>query len=182
MQKNSELKQRTDGQSNSVQLNIVTFIDMDKAIASQQLEGAYYMMDNSIRGVGQGTESLQTVCQQGQILNWIVYAMDNEKQADGTWPPMPKINNIVFLDIQAGDGKNVAEAKVCTEFKVYGMPHEIRSEFTPVYSYWAGMVIIDLKPGIYLYQFVIELEHNGKRIRMSMNGPNKPSIKVCLLE
>jgi hypothetical protein len=181
MLNNSELKQRTQGQYNSLQLNIVTFIDIEKAIAVQQLDGAYYMTDNSISGVGKGTESLQTVCKQGQILNWIVYAMDSEKLADGTWPPMPKINNIVFLESQAGDGKNVTEAKVCTEFKVYGMPHEIRSEFTPVYSYWAGMVIIDLKPGIYFYQFVIELEHNGKKIRMSMNGPNKPSIKVCLL-
>lgn len=174
----TQIKKHHEGQFNSVQLNIVTFIDLEKAVTGGKLEGAYWMMDNSIGSTGQGTEHLQTVCKQGQILNWIIYAMDSDKRAEGTWPPMPRINNIVFLDTQLGDEETVAEAKVCTEFKVYGMPDQIHSELTPVYHYWAGMVLCHLKPGVYSYRFVIELGQDGMKERIFLQSTRKPSLKV----
>jgi len=120
------VKKQNPGQLNSVQLNIITVIDVHKAIKTGSLKDTLYMMDNSVGGTGQGTPYLQTVCKPGQVLNWIVYPMDGEKKADGTWPPMPKINNIVFLDGQEGDLDDVAETKVCTELKIFGGPDMMR--------------------------------------------------------
>jgi hypothetical protein len=112
------------------------------------------------------------------VLNWIIYPMEREKRPDGTWPPMPKINNIVFLDTEEGDEEDVAEIKVITEFKIYGMPDLVRSQYTPVYYYWAGTVLSTIAPGVYKYRFVLELEQEGKKERMYLNGTEKPSIKV----
>ncbi|NEQ79030.1 MAG: hypothetical protein F6K26_01820, partial [Moorea sp. SIO2I5] len=92
MSNQSTLKKQNPGQLNSVQLNIVTVIDLHKAVRTGTLTDTLYMMDNSAGGKGQGTDHLQTVCKQGQVINWIIYSMDKEKRPDGTWPPMPKIN------------------------------------------------------------------------------------------
>ncbi|MEU8386271.1 hypothetical protein, partial [Streptosporangium sp. NPDC048865] len=80
------------GQLNSVQLNVVTLVDMERAAATKSLEGCLYMMDNSVGGVGQGSDHLETICKQGQVINWIIRPIDMHRGADGTWPPMPKIN------------------------------------------------------------------------------------------
>jgi len=169
------------GQLNSVQLNIVTVVDVEKAVATGSLDGAVFMMDNSIGGLGGGTAHLQTVCKQGQVLNWIIYPMDMERRRDGTWPPMPKINNIVFLDNEAGEEDDVAETKICTELKIYGMPDMVRSTGTPAYCYWACMVLRTTKPGVYNYRFVLELEQEGKKEKLYLNTTEKPSIHVLAL-
>jgi len=175
------LKKQNPGQLNSVQLNIITIVDLHKAVRTGTLKDALYMMDNSVGGLGQGTPSLQTICKPGQVLNWIIYPMDMEKRPDGTWPPMPKINNIVFLDDQEGDYDDFAEAKVCTELKVYGGPDMMRSPYCPVYYYWAGALLSTLKPGVYNYRFVLELEQEGKKERVYLNTVEKPSLKVVAL-
>lgn len=175
---NSVEEKQNPGQLNSVQLNIVTVVDLEKAVTTGTLSDAVYMMDNSYGGESQGTPRLQTVCKQGQVLNWIIYPMDTEKRVDGTWPPMPKINHIVFLDTDVGDEEDAAEIKVCTEFKIYGMADRIRSKFTPVYYYWAGTVLNTLPPGVYKYRFVLELEQEGKKEKLYLNTVENPSIRV----
>lgn len=174
----STIKKQSAGQLNSVQLNVVTVLDVHKALRTKSLKDTLYMMDNSVGGIGQGTDHLQTICKQGQVINWIIYAMDKEKRDDGTWPPMPKINNIIFLDDQEGDTDDVAETKICTEFKIYGGPDMMRSPYCPVYYYWAGAVLSTLKPGVYNYRFIIELEQEGKKERVYLNTIEKPSLKV----
>lgn len=124
----SGVEKQNPGQLNSVQLNIVTLINMERATATGSLSDAMYMMDNSIGGKGQGTSSLETVCKQGQVINWIVRPIDMEKRLDGTWPPMPKINNIVFLDTELGDEEDVAERRIFNELKIYGMPDRMRGQ------------------------------------------------------
>jgi hypothetical protein len=178
MSDTSTIKKQNPGQLNSVQLNIVTVIDVHKAGRTGTLKDTLYMMDNSVGGKGQGTDHLQTVCKPGQVLNWIIYPMDMEKKPDGTWPPMPKINNIVFLDDQDGDYDDFAESKVCTELKVYGGPDMMRSPYCPVYYYWAGAVLSTLHPGVYNYRFVLELEQEGKKEKLYLNTVQKPSLKV----
>jgi hypothetical protein len=180
-QEQDQPRQQNAGQLNSVQLNIVTFVDMAKATATGSLKDAVYMMDNSVGGQGQGTPSLQTVCKQGQVLNWIIRPIDMEKRPDGTWPPMPKINNLVFLDSEEGDQDDVAEAKVCTELKIYGMPDRMRDRYTPVYYYWAGTVLSTLTPGVYTYRMVLELEQEGRKERLYLNSDSYPSIRVLPL-
>lgn len=171
-------EKQNPGQLNSVQLNIVTLIDMERATESGSLAEAMYMMDNSVGGTGQGTHQLQTVCKQGQVLNWIIRPMDMEKRLDGTWPPMPKIGNIVFLDTEIGDEEDVAERRGFAELKIYGAPDRMRSPLTPVYYYWAGTVLSTTRPGVYRYRLVIELEQEGKKERLYLNTVEHPSIRV----
>jgi hypothetical protein len=179
MSDDTTLKKQNPGQLNSVQLNIVTVIDVHKAVATGTTQDTLYMMDNSVGGTGQGTAHLQTVCKPGQVINWIIYPMEMEKRPDGTWPPMPKINNIVFLDSQQeGDAEEFSEFKIMTELKVYGGPDMMRSPFCPVYYYWAGTVLSTLHPGVYNYRFVLELEQEGKKEKVYLNTAEKPSLKV----
>jgi hypothetical protein len=179
MQNNPTIKKQNPGQLNSVQLNVVTFIDLHKAVKTGTVENTMYMADNSVGGQGQGTDHLETVCKQGQVINWIIYPMDMEKRADGTWPPMPKINNLVFLDDEEGDSEEFAQSKVCTELKIYGGPDMMRAPPTPVYYYWAGSVLSSLSPGIYHYRFVLELEKEYSNIPLYLNSvEKKPALKV----
>ena len=173
-----EEEKQNPGQLNSVQLNIVTIVDMVKVLETGTTADALWMMDNSVGGTGQGTPRLQTVCKQGQVLNWIIRPIDMERRVDGTWPPMPKISNIVFLDTELDDDEDVAEFKVCTELKIYGMPDKIRSSYTPVYYYWAGTVLPTLPPGVYHYRLVLELEQERKKERLYLNSAENPSLRV----
>jgi len=150
-QKTEELK---PGHLNSVQLNVVTFIDVRKAILKKSLDGNIYMMDNSFKCKNQETNSLNTTCRQGQVINWIIYPMDLEKRIDGSFPPMARIKNIVFLN---GQGE-VAELKVCSELKIYGGVHKVRSPLAPNYYYWAGTVLPDLPIGEYKYRLIFEID------------------------
>ncbi len=155
------------GFSNSVQLNVLTFIDVAAAAASYNLGAHSYMRDNAVGSENQGTTRLVTICKQGQVINWLIYALNTEyegvdREGNKIWPPWPKINNIVFLN---EDGSEVAPHLVSTQFKVWGGPDKMRSPIalpppplTSVWYYWAGMVIPDLDPGIYRYRFVIELD------------------------
>lgn len=175
---NSAAEKQNPGQLNSVQLNVVTLVNMERATADGALTDAMYMMDNSVGGTGQGTSYLETVCKQGQVLNWIIRPIDMEKRLDGTWPPMPKINNIVFLDTEAGDEEDVAERKIFTELKIYGMPDRMRSPFTPVYYYWAGTVLSTAKPGLYRYRLVVELEQEHSKEKLYLNTVDHPALRV----
>ncbi|GAA4367728.1 hypothetical protein AB0C69_33125 [Actinomadura sp. NPDC048032] len=166
------------GQLNSVQLNVVTLVNMERAARTGSLDDALYMMDNSVGGVGQGTDHLETICKQGQVINWIIRPIEMHKRPDGTWPPMPKINNLVFLDTERGDEEDVAERRVMTELKIYGMPDLMRSPYTPIYYYWAGAVLSTARPGLYRYRLVLELEQDGTKEKLYLNTRNHPSIRV----
>jgi len=165
------------GQLNSVQLNIVTYVNVARALATKSFDGNVFMHDNSVASENQGTTVLQTTCKQGQALNWIILALAREQRADKSWPPMPKISNIVFLN---RDRSNVAEYLVCTQFGIYGGPDEQRSPWTPVYYYWAGTVIATLPPGVYPYRFVVELPIDSANpapgqpdsIHLNLDGPS----------
>jgi hypothetical protein len=166
------------GQLNSVQLNVVTLVDMEQAAATKSLEGCLYMMDNSVGGVGQGTDHLETICKQGQVINWIIRPIDMHKKPEGGWPPMPKINNLVFLDTEKGDEDDVAERRIMTELKVYGGPDKMRDQYTAVYYYWAGAVMSGARPGVYRYRFVLELEKEQGTEKLYLNSPNYPALRV----
>ncbi|MFE4858319.1 hypothetical protein [Streptomyces sp. NPDC056670] len=174
----SEVEKQNPGQLNSVQLNIVTLVNMERAVRTGSLTDSLFMMDNSVGGTGQGTHRLETVCKQGQVLNWIIRPVDMEKRLDGTWPPMPKISSLVFLDTEKGDEEDVSERKICTELKIYGMPDRMRDPFTPVYYYWAGTVLSTTRPGVYRYRLVVELEQDGKKEKVYLNTVEHPSIRV----
>lgn len=133
---------------NSVQLNIVTVIDVDSALIKQSLEGGLFMMDNSVdadggSSPGQGTAELSTICTQGQVINWIIYPIAGAASA--------RISDIHFIDNE-----------VCTRLEIYGAPAVAVSPpylpgLTPVYDYWAGLVLPDLRPGRYHYQLQVQI-------------------------
>jgi|GEM_PF-671909 len=166
------------GQLNSVQLNIVTFVNVARARVTRSLDDSVFMRDNSPASGNQATNYLQTTCKQGQALNWIILALNSQQRANKSWPPMPKINSIVFLN---QDRSGVADHLVCTQFGVYGGPDKMRSPWTPVYYYWAGTVIPTLQPGVYPYRFVIELPQDSSSyqapgaagsIHLNLDGPS----------
>lgn len=154
---------------NSVQLNIVIFVDVWKAINQNSLEGAVYMMDNSIGSEGQGTTNLQTVCKQAQVLNWIIYPMDVDRRPDGSWPPFVRISNIVFLDDK---GDDVSSYRICDDMRIYGGVDKVRTAYTPVYYYWAGVLPAKLETGIYRYRLILELEGTNRPLYLNLDGPS----------
>ncbi len=168
-------KKANSGQLNSVQLNVVTFVDVYKALKNDSFEGCAFLTDNSLHSLKEGTANLRTRCKQGQVINWIIYPLDMDQRLDKTWPSMPKISNIVFTNEQ---GDNISERKVCTEFKIYGAPDEMRTQYDPVYYYWAGTVIPDLAPGIYKYRLVIELEQVDSSEAPKYLNLDGPSLEV----
>jgi hypothetical protein len=162
---------------NSVQLNLVTFIDVHNANLRQSLQGNVFMYDNNAESTGQGTDHLQTVCKQGQILNWIIFTMDAGIRADGTFPPSARINNIVLLNDK---GTDVASEPVFRELKILGGPDKIRSANTSVYYYWAGALLGNVKPGVYRYRFILELDTEipGQKNYFNLSTPTLKILEV----
>jgi len=144
---------------NAVQINIALLIDTEKALRSGKLENGLYMVDNSVDAAGQpsgsrGTAKLCTSCTQGMVLNWFAFAIA------GTITPM--ITNIEFL-----------ERPVCEKLMVYGAPAIDRSPsyvpcITPVYNYWAGIVLPEVPRGRYYYRLDVRLG----AITMSVSTPS----------
>jgi hypothetical protein len=166
--------QKSNKAFNSVQLNIVTFVDVAKMLRNDSAEGCVYMMDNNVNSQGQGTPNLQTVCKGGQTLNWIIYATDSNQLPDGSWPASVRINNLVFVE---NDRSETETLRVCDELKIYGGPDRINSKFTPVYYYWAGTVSPSIEGGIYNYRFVLQIDIPGQSKSLYYNF-DTPSLLV----
>lgn len=154
----------------ATQLNVVTLVDVAGALAADGLNDHAWMMDNGPLSTGKGTNALETVCRVGQVLNWLIYCTDMAKRIDGTWPPFARIINIVFLN---EDRTTVSSTKICTDLKVFGAPAAILNRATPCYYYWAGAVMPNLKPGLYPYRLILELETGcaGGTRHYNMEGP-----------
>ncbi|SIS91191.1 hypothetical protein [Insolitispirillum peregrinum] len=157
------------------QLNIVSSVDVAAILRDSTTVGHIGVMDNSPASKNKGTADLQTVCCQGQVLNWLVYSRDASKRPDGTWPASARIANILFLN---EDG-TVRNEKVFRELKVYGGPDAMRSQWTPVYYYWAGILRPDIEPGVYRYRLIIQCDTDvvGQPKAYQFDGP---SLEVVL--
>ncbi len=165
------------GQANSVQLFVVILMDTQRALDENTLDGNAYLMDNSFGSTGQGTTNLQTIVKPGQIVNWLIYSMDNDKDIHGDYPPLANINKILFLD------KNrdiVDERRICTQFHRYGGIDRVRSPQTPVYYYWSGMLSRDLPADVYDYRFVVDIrtEQSFKRTYLNLDSPSLKLIPL----
>lgn len=160
------------------QLNIVTLVDVRRSLYYGSLEGAVSMMDNSPGSIGKGTSALHTECYPGQVLNWLIYAMDAQQLPNDSWPPFPRIANIVFIRADA----TAEPAKVCTDLEIYGPPDKMYDALTPVYDYWAGVVLPDLSPGLYRYRLIIECDAGGASGKhyFNLEGPALRVIKMDL--
>lgn len=137
------------------QMNIALFVDVKKLLLTGSVQNAVWLFDNTGNSSGNGTAQLSSSCKLGTVVNWLVYALDMERRADGSWPSVPRISNIVFLDASKAE-------TACTtpfeELKIYGGPDCVRSQYTPSYSYWSGNVRMDQTEGNYPYRLIIEIE------------------------
>lgn len=149
---------------NTVQVNVVVVVDVAQVLATGSLGGALMMVDNSVTiagdpSPGRGTAKLETQCTYGTVVNWILQTV----APYGT--PLP----IEFVDIRF-------EEQVCLKLERYGdiawdkSPDAIPG-VTPVYNYWAGLVIPDLPPK--LYPYTIELKIGDLYVAVST-----PSLEV----
>jgi len=136
------------------QLNIVSVVDVGKALLKGSLDGHLYMMDNAVKSGGQGTARLSTRCQRGQVLNWIIYPMQGPAAS-------VRISGITFLD-----------GEVCGELKIYGGVLDQTSPYAPVYDYWAGYVLGDLAYGAYRYRLEVELRSAVWARRLCVDTPS----------
>lgn len=80
---------------NPNQINIVIAVDVIRALSDKTLEDNIYIMDNSPfvghkASTGQGSDYLTTSCMPGQVIQWIVHAIDLQTPIS--------ISNIIFID------------------------------------------------------------------------------------
>lgn len=160
------------------QMNIALFADVKKILRTGSTKDAVWLFDNAGSSKGNGSMELASWCKQGTVVNWLVYALDMERRVDGTWPPVPTIKNIVFLDADSG---NAAQATPFNELKIFGGPDNIRSINTPAYNYWAGNVSMDIAEGNYPYRLVIGIEDKETGILRCYNV-ERASLQIVAAE
>jgi|AGTN01.1.fsa_nt_gi hypothetical protein len=130
---------------NSIQVNVISVIDVARAVTTGTLDGALMFVDNSVDRAGhpspgRGTLSLATQCNQGMVINWIV----NTVGPYGVPAPV-SIRNIQF------------DEPVCLKLQAYGAVDVAHSPdylpgVTPSYNYWAGLLRPDIEPKRYRYR------------------------------
>lgn len=154
-------KQETfQGVVNGIQLNIVSTIDYKSIMRSgyTSLNNAVFLTDNGFESRGKGTPDLETVCTQGQVLNWLVFPINmDEFKNPYKYSPTVRISNIVFLR----DNGDIYQEKICENLHSYGSLEKGRPYLCPpVYFYWAASVRVNLPPGLYKYRLIFEVDHD----------------------
>lgn len=135
---------------NSIQINVIAVIDVAAALANASLETALMFVDNSVTRTGEpspgrGTLALESQCNEGMVVNWIVYPV-----APYGDPVPVSISKIEFKD------------PVLFKLQEYGavdiaVSPDYIPGVTPSYSYWAGLVRPGVKPGLYYYRIEFSL-------------------------
>jgi hypothetical protein len=123
-----------------VQLNVVHVVDVDKALHAGKLEDSLYSVDNNPGSANRGTSELVTQCIPGQVINWILYPMNDYTAV--------RIHRIEFF---AGP--------ILKKLQVFGNFYRSGSPWpgTPTYDYWAGIVGPKTAPGQYFYKLDLQL-------------------------
>lgn len=140
----------SDVTRNSIQVNVIAVVDVAAALATGSLDKALFFVDNSVTrdgepSPGRGTLALETQCNEGMVINWIVYSV-----APYGVPVPVSIHKIEFKDpvlfkLQEYGGVEVAVS-----------PDYIPG-VTPTYSYWAGLVRPGVEPKLYHYRIEFSL-------------------------
>jgi hypothetical protein len=159
------------------QLNIAIVVDVNNTLQTGTLEGHAFLTDNSPDTVNKGGETLETVCVQGQMLNWLVFCLNMDKLPNGSWPPFARIVNIVFLD-NNGDAEMES---IMMGLQIYGGPDAVPRPGTASYYYWAGLLPSNITPGTYRYRLVMEVDTYQFQVKQYYQIPNL-SLKVLPLD
>jgi hypothetical protein len=169
------------GVVNGIQLNIVTAIDYKHIVLSgyKSLNDAVFLTDNSFDSQCKGTPYLETVCTQGQVLNWLMFPLNmDEMQNPYAYNPTVRISNIVFLQ----DDGEVYHEKVCENLHSYGSLEKGRPYLQPpVFFYWAGNVRVNIPVGTYRYRLIFEvddIDYPGVKHYVNLDSPRLKIIPI----
>jgi hypothetical protein len=134
-------------------INIVTVVDVIGALSDTALDGNLYMMDDSSwQSIKQGTANLSTLCHPGQLIHWVVYALDLQTPV--------AIRNITFISPDASGG---------VQHRVAGPGAESDKLHLNV---WSGIVPYHMIPGVE-YRYRLELQmYEGKNSIMYVDTPS----------
>ncbi|MFQ3235711.1 MAG: hypothetical protein ACI9C4_001273 [Paraglaciecola sp.] len=141
---------------NPNQINIVIAVDVIRALSEKTLKDNLYMMDNNPfnngqQSTGQGTDYLTTSCMPGQVIQWVIQAIDLQTPVS--------IKSIRFL---SGDEDQGAE-------KHLDNAEEDCISRRPELKVWTGVVpetLVSSQP--YLYQLELQMG-DGQNAIMSVN-------------
>lgn len=134
------------------QININIAVDVVKALSNKSLYESTYLMDNSIFcSLNKGTESLCTACQPGQIIHWVVYAVDLQTPV--------AIRNITFI---SSDGQAYND--------VYKKSECLCNE-NPDLKTWIGVLPYMVLGKEYRYRLELQMG-NGNNSIMSIDTPS----------
>jgi len=137
-------------------INIVTVVDVIRALSTGSLKDGLYMMDTGWNSEGQGTSRLTTACYPGQRIHWIIRAIDVQTPAS--------IRDITF---PRGPGDAAP---------THGFGAEPAAGATLTWRYWSGIVPAYLRCGLYRYRLTVQMG-TGKR---SVMHADTPALKVVL--
>ncbi len=124
---------------NPNQINVNVAVDVIRALSDETLEDNLYMMDNNPFGpgfesTGQGTDYLTTSCVPGQVIQWVIHAIDLQTPVS--------IKSIRFI----GDGEEQGHSSAAQE-----------SSSRPDLKVWTGIVPDYMVPG-QPYRYQLELQ------------------------
>ena len=123
---------------NPNQINVNIAVDVIRALSEESLKDNLYMMDNNpfsdgLQSSGQGTDYLTTSCTPGQVIKWVVHAIDLQTPVS--------IRNIEFIvegDHEQPGGHGVEEHSNRPDLKIWtgivpstmvvGQPYRYRVE------------------------------------------------------
>lgn len=158
------------------QINIMASMDVVGALRTGSIAGRIGVADNSARSNFMGQPNLQTVCYQGQVLNWWLYPIESRQRPDGTLPPRARIFDLIFVDAA---GVVISQVP-CEPLRCYGAPDKLYRQDNAIYDYWAGMVLSNLPLGVYRYRWIIECDNEDRSGRQFFQFDG-PSLKVIAM-
>ena len=138
-------------------INIITVVDVIGALSDGTLDDNLWMMDNSPwQSIDQGTANLSTLCHPGQLINWVIYAIDLQTPV--------VIRNITFIGVDGSSG---------IQHQVDGTGVESDKLHLNV---WSGVVPYYIVPCV-KYRYRLELQmYEGKNSTLYVDTPSLKRI------
>lgn len=128
-------------------ININIVVDTVQALARQDLYPNTFVADNSpLNSQGQGTASLATACQPGQLIHWVATPIDLQTPVC--------IKSITFLPAEGAAPTDVTGEEVVDE--VYNATATTSMKELDLYN-WTGILPLNMQQGV-AYRYRLELQ------------------------
>ena len=128
-------------------ININIVVDTVQALARQDLYPNTFVADNSqLNSQGQGTASLATACQPGQLIHWVATPIDLQTPVC--------IKSITFLPAEGAVLNDVASTDMAEE--AYAVNTTTSMNELDLYT-WTGILPLNMQQGV-AYRYRLELQ------------------------